>query len=129
MNFVRKSEVLHCGEHLAKRIENLGHGGYLPVEVPAADNYGKGIIWHLCLRGIDRHVNSLAVEAELGTVEPEVFCSPDELHELWSGKRELLVEADLENLEARWGLLGGGFPTLGKEDHTRPLTPHTQIPS
>ena len=37
MNFVRKSEVLHRGEYLAKRIGNLGHGGYLPVEVQAAD--------------------------------------------------------------------------------------------
>ena len=59
MNFVRKSEMLHRGEYLAKRLENLSHGGYLPVEVPAVDNYGKG--WHwLGLREIDLRVNYVA---------------------------------------------------------------------
>jgi hypothetical protein len=43
MNVVYKSEMFHCREHLAKYIENLGYGGYLPVKVPAVDIYGKGI--------------------------------------------------------------------------------------
>src|SRR6266567_9197749 len=103
MNFVRKSEMLHHGEYLAKRIENLGHRGYLPVEVPAVDIYGKGIRWHIGLSGIELHVNSLVVKAELGMVEPEGFCSPHELHELWNGKRELLEVDNLEILEARSG--------------------------
>jgi hypothetical protein len=107
MKTVYKSEMLHHGEDLAKRIENLGNGGYLPVEVPAVDIYGEGIVFndllHIGLRGIDIDVNSLAVEVDPGTVEPEVFCSPDELHELWNGKRELLGVANLEILEARSG--------------------------
>ena len=103
MNIVHKSEMLHRGEYLAKRIEDLGHGGYLPVEVPAVDNYGKDIHWHIGLRGIDPHVNSLAVKVELGTIEPEGFCSPHELQELWNGKRELLEVENLEILEARSG--------------------------
>src|SRR6266576_1589377 len=101
--------MLHRGEYLAKRIRNLSHGGYLPVEVPGVDIYGKGIHWHIGLRGADLHVNSLAVRAELGTVEPEVFCSPHELHELWNGKCELLEVANLEILEAR-----GGDPTKNR---------------
>jgi hypothetical protein len=101
MNLVRKGEVLHRGEYLTKRIENWGHGGYLRVEVPAVDIYGKGSQWHIgFFRGIDRHVNSLAVNVELGTVEPEVFCSPHELLELWNGNREV---ANLDILEARGG--------------------------
>ncbi len=35
--------MLDRREYLAKRIENLCHRGYLPVEVPAYDNYAKGI--------------------------------------------------------------------------------------
>ena len=103
MNFVRKSEMFRGGEYWAERIENLGHGGYLPVEVPGADTNEKGIQWHIGLRGIDSHVNSLARKVELGTVEPEVFCSPDELQELWKGKRELIEVDNLEILEARSG--------------------------
>jgi hypothetical protein len=95
--------MLHRREHLAKRTGNLSHGGYLPVEVPAVDIYGKGIQWHIVLRGIDLHVNSLPVEDELGTVEPEGSYSPDELQELWNGKRELLGVANLEILETRSG--------------------------
>ena len=49
MIFVRKGEMLHRREYWVttsnlKRIENLGHGGYLPVEVPAVDIYGEGIL-------------------------------------------------------------------------------------
>src|SRR6266849_679125 len=105
MNSVRKSEMLHRGEYLAKCIENLSHGGYLPVEVPAVDIYGKGIHWYtyIGLRGIDLDVNSLTGKGKLGTVEPEVFCSPHELRELWNGKGELLGVANLEFLEPRSG--------------------------
>src|SRR6267154_1852125 len=103
MNIVRKGETLHRGKYFAKCIENLGHGGYLPVEVPAVDNYVKASLWHIGLRGTDHHVNSLAFKLELGTVESEVFCSPHELQELWNGKRELLGVPNLENLEARSG--------------------------
>jgi hypothetical protein len=103
MNIVRKSEMLHRREYLAERIEDLSHGGYLPVEVPAVDNHGKGSQWHIGLKGIDPHVNFLAVKVELGTVEPEVVCSLHELQELWNGKRELLMVASLEIFEARDG--------------------------
>src|SRR6266436_9915755 len=103
MDFVRKCEMLHSVEYLAKRIKDLSHGGYLPVEVPAVDLYVKGTQWHIGLRGIDLHVNSLAGKGELGAVEPEVFCSPDELQELWNGERELIVVDNLEILEARSG--------------------------
>jgi hypothetical protein len=95
--------MFYSGEQWAKRVGNLGHGGYLPVEVPAVDIYGKGIVWHIDLKRIDLHVNVLAVKFELGTVKPEAFCSPHELQELWNGKRELLVVVNLKNLEARSG--------------------------
>src|SRR6267154_4566990 len=100
MNFELKSEMLHRGKYLAKRIENLGHGGYLPVEVPAVDIYGKGK--RLGLRGINLHVDSPARELEHGSVEPEVLCSPQKLQEVWNGKLELVEEANLQLLEA-WG--------------------------
>src|SRR6266699_1909889 len=100
MIFVRKSEMIHRGEYLAKHIEYLGHGGYLPVEVPAVDIHGKGIHWHIGLSGIELHVNSLSGKAELGMVKPEVFCSPHELQELWDGKRELLGVVNSDILEA-----------------------------
>src|SRR6267154_3283010 len=95
--------MLHRGEYLTKRIENLGHGGYLPVELPAVDIYGKGIHRYIGFRGIDLHVNSLAEKVELGTVEPAIFCSPHELQELWNGKRVLLWVANLDILKARSG--------------------------
>jgi hypothetical protein len=98
--------MLHGGEYWAERIGNLGHGGYLPVEVPAVDTNEKGIIqcqWYIGLSGINRYVNSIAFKVELSTVEPEVFYSPDELQELWNGKRELLEVANFETLEARSG--------------------------
>jgi hypothetical protein len=98
--------MFHREEHLAKRIKYLGHGRYLPVEVTATDFYGKGNHRHTGLREIDPHVNVLAVKVESGSVEPEVFCSPRKLQELWNGKRELLEVANLEILEAR-----GGDPT------------------
>jgi len=103
INSVHKSEMLHRGEYLAKRIENLGHGGYLLVEVLAVNVYGKGVHWHIGPRGIDLRVNSVVGKAELGTVEPDVVCPRHELQELWNGKRELLEVANLEILEARSG--------------------------
>src|SRR6266576_1789192 len=103
MIIVRKSEMIHHGEYLAKRIEYLDHGGYLPVEMPTVDNHGKGIPWHIGLSGIELHVNSLAGKVELGMVKPEVFYSSHELHELWNGKCELLEVANIETLEARSG--------------------------
>ena len=102
MNSVRKSEILHRGEYLAKLIENLGHGGYLPVEVAAPDTYGKGTHSHIGPRWIDLHVNSIAVKVEHRMVEPEV-CSPNELQELGNGVSELLVVANLKILDARSG--------------------------
>ena len=86
---------------MPKRIENLGHGGYLPVEVPAVDVQGKGMHWYIELRGIDHHENPIVEKLELGAVEPEVFCYPHEVQELWNGIRELAEVANLENLKAR----------------------------
>jgi hypothetical protein len=56
---------------LANRIENLDHGGYLLVEVPVVEVYGKGNHWHVGLRGIDLYVDSLAEKGELGAVKHE----------------------------------------------------------
>src|SRR6266852_9498769 len=95
--------MLHRGEYLAERVEILGHGGYLPVEVPACDNYGKRSQWHIGLGGIDLHVNSLTVKVKICTVEPEAFYSSHELQELWNGKCKLLEKTNLEILEARRG--------------------------
>src|ERR1700733_6944586 len=101
--------MFHRRERLAKRIENLSHGGYLPVEVPAADMYGKGSHWHIGLKGTDLHINSIAVKVQLGTVEPGVIYSLHELRELRNGKGELVGVVNLENLEAR-----GGDPTKNR---------------
>ncbi len=74
---------------MAKRFENLSHGRYLPVEVPAVD---RAFISGLS-RGIGLHMNSLAVEIKPGTVEPEVlYYYVHKLQEMWNGKRELLEE-------------------------------------
>jgi hypothetical protein len=98
--------MFHRGEYLAKRVENLDRGGYPPLEMPAVENYGKGRQWYVGLRGIDLQGNPLGIKVEIGTVEREVFCSSDELQELWNGKQKLLVVTNLENLQAR-----GGDPT------------------
>jgi hypothetical protein len=42
MYLVFEKETFQRGE-LTRRIENLSHGIYLPVEVAAFDSYGKGI--------------------------------------------------------------------------------------
>src|SRR6266436_5290036 len=104
MYSVSKSEMFHRREYLAERIENLGHGRYLPVEVPAVDIYGKGK--HLGLTGMDVHINPFVVEFEPGTVESGDLCPFHKLQERWKGKRELLEEVKLDLLEAR-----GGNPT------------------
>jgi hypothetical protein len=64
--------MLHRREQLAERIENLCDRRNLPVEAPTVDMYRKGI--HLGPTGIHRHKDSLRVELEFGTVEPEVLC-------------------------------------------------------
>jgi hypothetical protein len=55
-------EMLHRGEYLAKCIENLGHGGNLPVAVPvlAEDMYEKGT--HFGLQGLGPHANLTAIK-------------------------------------------------------------------
>jgi hypothetical protein len=55
MFLVFKSEIFHRREHLAERMENLCHGRYLPVDVRAADTYGKGKRRSGLSRGIDMH--------------------------------------------------------------------------
>ena len=103
MSLVFKSEMFHHREQMAKRIEDLCHGRYLPIEVPAEDIYDEGR-FHLGLpRGIDLHMNVLAVEPEFCAVEPEVLCCVHKLHETWDRKRELVEEVNLELLEARSG--------------------------
>jgi hypothetical protein len=99
---VFESEILHRGEDLAERIGNLCHRRYLPVEVPALDVYDEGIHDGLFL-GIDVYIDSLVIEPEFATVEPEVLCCVDKPQETWDGKPELVKELDLELLEARGG--------------------------
>jgi len=101
MYLVAEGEVLHRREHLAKRIENLSHGGYLSVEVPAVNIYGKG--QRIDPRRIYLHENLSEVKLEHSAVEPEALYSPHKLQELWNGKSELLAEANLEPLKARGG--------------------------
>jgi hypothetical protein len=104
MYFVYEGKMLHRRESLAKRIENLRHGRYLPVKVPTVDTYVKGICLVLVLgllTGIDLHINMIVKELEPAVAEPEVLCRVHELHEVRDGKGELLEEEDLELLEAR----------------------------
>jgi hypothetical protein len=68
MYLVFESEVLYRREYLTERIENLSHGRYLPVEVPAADMYGKGIHLGLLWR-IHFHTNSILRGLEFDSVE------------------------------------------------------------
>jgi hypothetical protein len=97
-----KNKMLHHIKHLAERIENLGHGRYLPVEVLAVDPYGKGI--HLGLfTEIDLHANSSLGELDLGTVKPEVLCCVHKPQEMWDVIRELAKEENFKPLEARSG--------------------------
>jgi hypothetical protein len=79
----------------------LCKGRNLPVEVPAEDIYVKGM--HLGPTGIHIHKDSLRVELEFGTVEPEVLCCVHKLQETWDGKRELVEEPNFKLLEARCG--------------------------
>src|SRR6266566_2140295 len=104
MYLVYESEMLNRREHLAKRIENLSHGRYLPVKAPTVDTYVKAIHLGLViglLTGIYIHINMLIKELELAVAEPEVLCRVHKLHEVRDGKGELLEEEDLELLEAR----------------------------
>ena len=103
MYLMFKSEMLHRREQMAERIENLCHGRYLPIEVPAEDIYEEGR-FHLGLpRGIDLRMNLLTIEPEFCGVEPEVLCCVHKLHETWDRKCELVEEDNLELLEARSG--------------------------
>jgi hypothetical protein len=101
MFLVYESEMLHREEHLAERIENLCDGRNLPIEVPAEDIYEKGIL--LGPTRIHRHKDSLRIEPEFDTVEPEVLWSDHKLQETWDGKRELIEEVNLKLVEARCG--------------------------
>src|SRR6266849_1661971 len=96
MYLVFKSEVLHRREHLGKRIENLCHGRYLPVEVPAINPYTKGKRARPY-----QNCNSLGLEHNLDIVEPEVLCCVHKLWETWNGERELLEESNMQVFEAR----------------------------
>ena len=103
MYLVFKSEMLHRREQMAERIENLCHGRYLPIEVPAEDKYNEGH-FHLGLpRGIDLHKNSIVLEPKICAVEPEVLCCVHKLHETWDRKCELGEELNFELLKARSG--------------------------
>jgi hypothetical protein len=102
MYIVFKSDMLHFREHFAKYVENLCHKRYMPVEMRAVGIYGKDIRLGL-LTGINLHKNLRPEEFELGTIEPEVLYCVYKLRETWDGKRELLVEDNVEPLEARSG--------------------------
>src|SRR6266849_9155176 len=99
MWLVIESEVLYQREYLAKRIGNLCDGRYLPVEVAALYAYTEGIRFGLTAK--HQHINKLALEHDLGFVEPEVLYCVHKLRETWKGKRELLEELNLQNFEAR----------------------------
>jgi hypothetical protein len=98
MYLVFKSQVPHRRECLAKRIGNLFHGRYLPVEVPAINPYKRGL--HLGPTGNHPHINFLVPEHDPDSFEHEVLCC-HKLGETWNGKRELLVESNLQAFEAR----------------------------
>jgi hypothetical protein len=97
-----ESEMLHHIEYLTERIENLGHGRYLPVKMPVVETYGKNIRLVFLAR-IELCAKSVAGKLEPGTVEPEVFCCVHKLHKMWNVKRGLLEELNAERLEARGG--------------------------
>jgi hypothetical protein len=78
-------------EHLAKRIVNLCHVGYMPAEVPAINRYINGIRAGMITER-HQHIKFLVLEHEIGIVEPEVLCCVHKLRETWNGKRELLEE-------------------------------------
>src|SRR5580658_2041814 len=94
-----KIEVLHHREHLAKPIENLCHGRYLPVEVPAINRYNKGIRPGLTER--HPHNNFLVLKHDHRIVEPEVLRCVHKLLETWNVKRELLEKLNYQHFEAR----------------------------
>jgi hypothetical protein len=105
MYFVFKSILLHFKEHLVKYVKNLCHERYLPVEMRAVGIYGKGMRLGL-LTGINLYMNLRSEEFELGTIELEVLYCVHKLQETWDGNRELLVEDNVEPLQA-----GSGDPT------------------
>ena len=70
---VFKSEMFYRREHLGELMENLCHGRYLPVEVPAVDGYGKSV--HLGISiAVHLHINLPSGKLEFGTPEPQVLC-------------------------------------------------------
>src|SRR6267154_709520 len=99
MYLVYKSEVLHRREHLAKRIGNLCHGRYLPVEVPAINPYSKSKRDRLTEKHL--HIDELVVKHDHGFVKREVLCCVHKLRETWNGKYELLEESNPQVFEAR----------------------------
>src|SRR6266403_1676318 len=94
--------MLHRREYLARRIENLCHGTYLPVQVPAVDDHGKGVHRSPHLR-IELHIDVVVKELEFGTAETEVLCHVHKMLELWNGKRDSLEEVNFKQLEAKSG--------------------------
>jgi hypothetical protein len=102
MYVVFKNQMVHRRKHLAERVGNLCHGRYLPVEMPAEDNYADGKCPGLPMEK-DHHIDSLVGESESGTVEPDVFCRVNKLLETRDGKCELVEEFKLKLLEARSG--------------------------
>jgi hypothetical protein len=72
MYLVFEIEMLHGRKYLTKRIDNLSHGRYLPVEVPAKDSYI--MVTHLYPIRKHPHENLFPKKSEYGTVEPDVCC-------------------------------------------------------
>jgi len=70
MYLMFKNEMFHRSGYLAERIGNLCHGRYLPVEVPAFDDYASDMHLGLPRGSIDPHTSDdntlMAVELELG---------------------------------------------------------------
>jgi hypothetical protein len=100
MYTVFEGEMLHHRRYLAERIENLSHGRYLPVKVPAVDIYRKGIHLGLLTR-VHLRYNAVVKKLDITTVEPEVLCCVHKLQEKWDRKGKVFEEQNVELLEAR----------------------------
>jgi hypothetical protein len=102
--------MFYSSERLTGRIENLGHGRYLPVELPGNYAHRKGIVIRLAslsglghLTKIRTHRNVIPREVDFDTVKPEVLCCVQKRQKTWNGERGWLKEQSAEPPEARGG--------------------------
>src|SRR6266851_7459610 len=69
---ILESKILHRGEYSPERPQNLYHGCYLPVEVPA-DNIHVESRCPAPLTRIHPQGNAPVIEPQRGTAKPEVL--------------------------------------------------------